>query len=200
MIVAALIGLGCLSTVDDTAPADSGGTADTVDDTAAEARAADDARVRALDTTQLPTASNPCAAPQLVRVNYAVDGDTFYVYPDGGGQSVKVRMIGVDTPEIAHDNPAECWGDAAFDYTEAALEGKLVWLTFDRECLDRYDRTLAYVARDVGTAGFYNRELVRQGQATAFEVPPNSAFASDIEADERAARSEGLGLWGACGR
>lgn len=199
-MITAMLLLGCPSTIDDTATAGAGDTSDTVVDTAAEARAADDARVRALDTTQLPTASNPCAAPQLVRVNYAVDGDTFYAYPDGGGQSVKVRMIGVDTPEIAHDNPAECWGDAAFDYTEAALEGKLVWLTFDQECLDRYDRTLAYVARDTGASGFYNRELVRRGQATAFEVPPNSAFASDFEADERAARSEGLGLWGACNR
>ena len=199
-MITALLLLGCPSTIDDTAAAGGGDTTDTVVDTAAEARAADDARVRALDTTQLPTASNPCAAPQLVRVNYAVDGDTFYAYPDGGGQSVKVRMIGVDTPEIAHDDPAECGGDAAFDYTEAALEGTLVWLTFDRECLDRYDRALAYVARDTGAAGFYNRELVRRGQATAFEVPPNSAFASDFEADERAARSEGLGLWGACNR
>ncbi len=195
-----LLLVGCPATIDDTAASDASDSADTVVDTAAEARAADDARVRALDTTQLPTAPNPCAAPLLVRVNYAVDGDTFYAYPDGGGQSIKVRMIGVDTPEIAHDDPAECWGDAAFDYTEAALEGKLVWLTFDRECLDRYDRTLAYVTRDAGEAGFYNRQLVRQGQATAFEVPPNSAFANDFEADERAARSERLGLWGACNR
>ena len=200
MSPATLLLLACIVTTGDTAsPADED-TSEAIVDTAAEARAADDARVRALDTTQLPTAPNPCAPPQLVRVNYAVDGDTFYAYPDGGGTSVKVRMIGVDTPEIAHEDPAECWGDQAFDYTEAALEGKLVWLTFDRECLDRYDRTLAYVTRDTGEAGFYNRHLVRQGQATAFEVPPNSAFADALQADERAARTEGLGLWGACNR
>ncbi len=182
------------------APDDTAAVEDTVD-TAAEALAADDAAVRALDGTPLPTGANPCAAPMLVRVNYAVDGDTFYATPDGGGAArIKVRMIGVDTPEIEHDDPAECYGDEAFAYTRAQLDGHLAWLSFDAECLDRYDRTLAYVTRGAGADGFYNRRLVQLGYATHLEVPPNDAYADMILADERAARTSGVGLWGACAR
>ena len=169
-------------------------------DTAAEARAADDARVRALDGAALPVGPDPCAPPLLVRVDYAVDGDTFYATPADGSPRVKVRLIGIDTPEIEHDDPAECFGDEAHLYTHTELRGRLAWLTFDRDCTDVYDRTLAYVSRDLGEDGFFNRRLARAGYATHLEVAPNTTFADVILADERAARAERAGLWGGCAR
>jgi micrococcal nuclease len=158
--------------------------------------AADDARVRAL--TDLPQGQSPAMAPTLVRVDYVVDGDTFYCTPDGTSDSVKVRMIGMDTPEIAHDDPADCYGNDAWAYTEEALTGRLVWLTFDEDPTDTYDRTLAYVIRDNTEAGFFNRNLVRQGYATPLTVQPNDSFKAEIQADADAAEAEGLGLWTAC--
>jgi micrococcal nuclease len=185
-----------------TGPADTGASdtapPDEPVDTAAEALAADDARVRAL--TSLPQGDAPCASPMLARVDYAVDGDTFYVYPDAGGARVKVRLIGLDTPEIEHDDPAECYGDDAYAFTREQIEGKMVWLTFDAECEDTYGRTLAYAHRDSGEAGFYNRVLLRQGFATDLEIEPNDTFASTFRDDERAARDDGSGLWSACAR
>ncbi|MEN9786434.1 MAG: hypothetical protein RLZZ299_1698 [Pseudomonadota bacterium] len=169
-------------------------------DTAAEALAADDAAIRALDPASLPAGAAPCAPVELVRVVRAVDGDTIYVAPDGGRTTRKVRLIGVDTPEIAHDDPAECWGDEAWAYTEQALEGRLAWLTYDAECVDRYDRVLAYVHRGTGEDGFYNRRLIREGQATALAVRPNTTFEAMLDADERAARGADRGLWGGCAR
>lgn len=197
MTFAWLLVLGCTPA----ASVDSGG-ADTapVVDTAAEARAEDDARVRALEGAALPVGPDPCAPPRLVRVDYAVDGDTFYATPEDGSPRVKVRMIGIDTPEIEHDDPAECFGDEAHLYTHTELRGRLVWLTFDRDCTDVYDRTLAYVSRDLGDDGFFNRRLARLGYATRLEVSPNTAYADVILADERAARNERVGLWGACAR
>ena len=158
--------------------------------------AADDARVRAL--TNLPQGQSPALEPMLVRVDYVVDGDTFYCTPDGTSDSVKVRMIGMDTPEIAHDNPADCYGNNAWAYTEEALTGGLAWLTFDEDPTDTYDRTLAYVIRDTTEAGFFNRNLVRQGYATPLTVQPNDSFKANIQADADAAEAEGLGLWTAC--
>lgn len=160
--------------------------------------AADDARVRAL--TGLPEGEVACAEPQLVRVDFTVDGDTFYAVPDGGGERVKVRVIGVDTPEVAHDDPAECYGDAAWDWARGELEGRLVWLTYDAECFDIYDRTLAYVFRDTTEAGFFDRALARNGYATELTIAPNDTYAQDIRADVRAAREEHLGMWSACAR
>lgn len=184
---------------------DDGDTADTGTDTATDdptadeaAQAADDERVRAL--TDLPEGNARCAEPVLVRVDWTVDGDTFYATREDDGERVKVRIIGVDTPEVEHETPAECYGDEAWDFARAQLEGNLAWLTFDAECLDVYDRTLAYVIRGDGAEGFFDRVLARQGYATELTIEPNDTYADDIRADERAARDEGLGLWGACNR
>lgn len=159
--------------------------------------AEDDARVRAL--TDLPEGDFPCRTPVLARVTHISDGDTFYVQPDGGGQSMKIRLIGVDTPEIAHDpDPAECFGDEATAFTSAQLLDRLAWFTFDSECTDVYDRTLAYAIRGEGATGFFNRFLARQGYASALTIEPNDTYADAIESDVAQAKVEGLGMWESC--
>jgi micrococcal nuclease len=182
----------------DTDPADADTDTDADADVDAEELAADDARVSAL--TGLPEGDSPCAEPQLVRVLEAVDGDTFHALPIGADRYFSVRIIGVDTPEIAHDDPAECFGDEAFDWTANALDGYLVWLTFDAECYDVYDRTLAYVFRDSTEEGFIDRALARNGFATTLTIAPNDTYADLFEADVREARNDGAGLWSACDR
>ena len=91
-------------------------------------------------------------------------------------------------------------GDDAFAHTAGALDGRLVWLTFDAECLDVYDRTLAYVFRDSDEAGFFNRSLLRGGYGTTLTIEPNDTYAELFAADSRAARDEDAGLWAACDR
>lgn len=168
------------------------------EDTSAEAQEADDARVRAL--TDLPEGDDPCAEPQLVRVQETVDGDTFHALPEGDDWYFSVRIIGVDTPEVQHDDPAECYGNEAWVYSSEELKGNLVWLTFDADCYDDFDRTLAYVIRGEGEAGFFNRALARNGYATELTIAPNDTYADEIRDDVRAARDDGLGLWSACNR
>jgi micrococcal nuclease len=75
-----------------------------------------------------------------------IDGDTIIVKSDGG--DVHVRLIGIDTPEsVASDgykvNTPE--GDKASEYTRNLLEGNSVYLEYDKEQTDSYQRTLAYV-------------------------------------------------------
>jgi micrococcal nuclease len=158
----------------------------------------DDAYVRSL--TGLPEGDVACSEPMLVRVEEAVDGDTFHALPEGETWWFSVRMIGIDTPEIEHEDPAECYGDEAFAWTASQLDGKLVWLTFDEECEDAYDRTLAYVFRDDTEAGFVNRALARNGFAEQMTFRPNDTFADLIGQDVAAAQREDLGMWGVCAR
>ena len=56
----------------------------------------------------------------------------------------------MDTPETKHpDRPIECYGPEAFQYTASLLpKGAQVSLEFDRQHLDPYGRTLAYVYLD----------------------------------------------------
>ncbi len=168
------------------------------EDTDPDALAADDARVRAL--TDLPEGDNPCAEPQLVRILETVDGDTFHALPEGETRYFSVRVIGIDTPEVEHDDPAECYGNEAWAWAEAQLGGRLAWLTFDGECLDDFDRTLAYVIRGNDEADFFNRALARNGYARPFPFPLTDTYEDEIAADARAARDEGAGLWSACER
>lgn len=169
----------------------------TPDDTGNEAEGNDDAEVRAL--TDLPEGEYPVAEPILVRIAYISDGDTVYVHPDDGSEGFKVRLIGIDTPEVEHeDSPADCYGDEAMLFTTTEVKDKLAWLTFDAEYKDFYDRVLAYVIRGSGETGFFNRVLARQGYAEQLTVEPNSTFANDFASDVAAARADNLGLWSAC--
>lgn len=198
-MIALVLLLGCVpEAVDDDDPSDTD-PVDTDTDTDPSELAADDERVRGL--TGLPEGEVTCAEPQLVRILEAVDGDTFHALPEGDDWYFSVRIIGVDTPEIAHSpDPADCYGDEAFAYTASQLDGKLAWLTFDAECEDYYERTLAYVFRGDDEAGFFNRSLVRNGYAETLEIEPNDTYADLFTSDARAAREEGLGLWSACDR
>lgn len=123
-----------------------------------------------------------------------VDGDTLWV--EG---RVKVRLIGIDTPETKHPSRAvECFGEQAAGFLSELLPlGTDVRLVFDVEREDRYGRTLAYVYR-VSDGLFVNADLVRQGYAQAYTVPPNVAHVDEFLALQADARDAGRGLWSAC--
>jgi len=74
---------------------------------------------------------------QVVRV---IDGDTIVVSTDGA-DDLRVRLIGVDAPEIN-----EAGGQEAADFLERIVRpGTTVILEFDEVRYDRFGRTLAYV-------------------------------------------------------
>lgn len=199
MIVLLLATLGCINGGDDTPADDSKADTDPQETDAPDPQALDDERVKNLDLSQLPAESNPCSDPVLVRVETVIDGDTAWVDPQAGGADFKVRLIGIDAPELAHNgDPAECYSNESGGYLQDMAQGDLVWLTFGDLCTDTYDRTLAYLHKDIGEAGFVNRVMVRQGYAWAYPFDDNNDFKKDFQADEDAARAEGLGMWGAC--
>ncbi|MDX1578876.1 MAG: thermonuclease family protein, partial [Gemmatimonadota bacterium] len=120
----------------------------------------DDERVRALDPNLLRAGSSPCRAPILGRVHRVIDGDTVNVRGESEVFDANVRIIGVDTPEVAHDGmPEECFGDEARAFNDQLLD-RLVWLTFDRECFDRFDRVLAYLHVGGGNGDLWERQLL----------------------------------------
>ena len=129
---------------------------------------------------------------QLATVTRVVDGDTIDV--DLGGQTARVRLIGVDTPEIY--GTVQCYGQAASDFTRTWLLGKQVGLEKDVSETDRYGRLLRYVW--IGSQ-LFNEVLVRQGYAHVSTYPPDVKYQWRFVGAEQAAREEGAGLWGACG-
>jgi micrococcal nuclease len=136
-------------------------------------------------------------------VDRIVDGDTIIVFIDDGRE--RVRLTGIDTPEIAHPangtreaTPGECFGDEATSFTESLLDpGTPVRLERDVVGRDDYGRLLAYVYR-ASDGLFVNYEIVRQGYAQPLTIPPNVTFADLMVQAAREAESDDVGLWSAC--
>jgi micrococcal nuclease len=121
------------------------------------------------------------------RVTKHTDGDTLWLSGIG-----KVRLIGVDTPEVYGDD--ECYGRRASAFVErTAPLGSAVSYRLGTEERDRYGRALAYVYLDRGR--FLNLLLVRHGYAQVLTVPPNVEFAARFARAARRARAAGRGLW-----
>ncbi len=88
---------------------------------------------------------------------------------------MKVRYIGVDTPETHHPmRGVEPYGKEAAEANRKLVDGKTVRLEFDVQQLDRYKRLLAYVYLEDGT--FVTAWLVEQGYAQVMTVPLNVKY------------------------
>ena len=121
-----------------------------------------------------------------------VDGDTVVLSGIG-----KVRLIGIDTPEVYGGQ--ECFGRQASAYAERVLApGTKVTYRLGVEQRDRYGRALAYVYLEDGR--MFNELLAEDGYATPMTIPPNVQYADRFVADARHARDANRGLWRACRR
>jgi endonuclease YncB( thermonuclease family) len=126
------------------------------------------------------------------RVTRHTDGDTLWLSEVG-----KVRLIGVDTPEVF--SGVECFGRRAAAFVRRLLPlGTEVRYRLGAEERDRYGRALVYVW--LGDGRFLNRLLLARGYAQTLTIPPNIEYADGFAAAARRARTRGRGLWapGAC--
>ena len=138
----------------------------------------------------------PPLAEGRYRVEHVVDGDTLKLAASPPARSITIRLIGVDTPEtVKRDHPVEPFGLEATQFARDFLGGGLARLQFDRERLDVYGRTLAYVWVD---DKMLNEELLRAGLA---RYEPQFRYADTMKRRfrkaEGEARSAGRGIWGA---
>lgn len=140
----------------------------------------------------------PCEEQRVLALcERVVDGDTawFQVEEDGVLVTHKVRFLCIDTPETVHPNmEAQPFGREASDYVQATLEGKLVWLEYDQQRLDRYGRHLCHIWLQDGT--LFNLQLVELGYAKVTLYPPNTKYSEHfLDAEEKAINLR-RGLWG----
>jgi micrococcal nuclease len=141
---------------------------------------------------------------EVVRV---YDGDTFKCKL-GGGKEIKVRLIGIDTPESRRNRKAErdalrsgmsmekiiSMGKRAKEFTKRFLKkGTRVVLETDVQVLDKYGRVLAYVYLPDGR--MLNELLVREGYAKVYTFPPNVKYVERFKKAQEEARRKGKGLW-----
>jgi len=154
-------------------------------------------------TEQADVGTASQSEPGAAVVDHHVDGDTIDVLI--AGREERVRLTGIDTPEVAHQgsparpgNPTECFGDAAAAHIAKLLPvGAEVRLVRDVVARDDYGRLLAYVYRQSDDL-FVNETMVRDGFAQPLTIAPNVAYAQTFVAAARAAEADDIGLWNAC--
>ncbi len=159
---------------------------------------------RELSGSKVAEASEKRVPCRVVKV---YDGDTFKCRLESG-EEVKVRLIGIDTPESRRNRKAYRdaeksgksveeivrLGKMASEFTKRLIPpGTVVYLETDVQLHDRYGRLLAYVYLPDGR--MLNEVLVEEGYATVYTFPPNVKYAERFVELQRKAMMERRGLW-----
>ncbi|MBQ9418853.1 MAG: thermonuclease family protein [Synergistaceae bacterium] len=135
----------------------------------------------------------------VVRV---VDGDTAVIRVAGAEK--RVRFLGVDTPETVHPKKGvQPYGKEASNFTKESLSGRSVWLEYDQNPQDRYNRDLAYIwlskpnARNDEAVRQYmfNAKLLEGGYAKVLIIKPNKKYENIFKEIESEAKKSKRGMW-----
>ena len=141
--------------------------------------------------------SSTTTSPNLATVKHVVDGDTIDIAI--GGNTERVRLIGINTPETKHPTKGvECFGPEASAYAEQLLPaGTALRVERDVEARDKYGRLLLYVYI-ANSNVFVNLDLVMNGYARPMVFEPNTAHMADFAQAATQAELRNVGLWQAC--
>lgn len=145
-----------------------------------------------------PTPEPEKSITQFGKVVKVIDGDTVDVKLKSGNEE-RVRIIGIDTPEVYGGE--ECFGpEASSNAKDVFREGTRVTLHSDptQDLEDAYDRLLRYVTRNKGKKDWGKVQL-KGGYATVYLYDGNPfERVEDYRKDEKKAKKDKAGLWGAC--
>ncbi|MGZ4666550.1 MAG: thermonuclease family protein [Frankiaceae bacterium] len=129
-------------------------------------------------------------------VTDVVDGDTIKVRRDG--RVLKVRLIGMDTPETRDPRkPVQCFGREASAEAHRLLDGRQVRLETDpsQDRYDKYGRLLAYVWLPGDPPVLFNELMIRLGYAHEYTYDLPYRYQQRFRAAQQAAEQHDVGLW-----
>ncbi len=125
-----------------------------------------------------------------------VDGDTLHLgTPDLGGDSTKVRLLGIDAPEMGSNrSPRMYFAEEATAFAKRMALNKEVRVYLDERAgsRDRYQRLLAYIELPDGK--FLNEELLSEGYVYADRRFKHSYYQKYVQL-EASAHALKKGLW-----
>lgn len=123
-----------------------------------------------------------------------VDGDTFRAVIDG--EKVRVRIMGINSPESGGFREEEDWGAESKVYAKKKLEGRTVHLFTDPgdPAYDQYDRLLVHVVMENGMN--YAVLAVAEGMAHTYILGHQELTIGDtLRKAEKLAKAERRGMW-----
>jgi len=131
-----------------------------------------------------------------------IDGDTADIRVNGSDR--RVRFLGVDTPETVHPTKGvQPHGKEASNFTKETLTARDVWLEYDKNPTDRYNRHLAYVwlskpekiNDETIRRDMFNAKLLAQGYAKVMIIKPNNRYEKLFKEIQNEAEKSKLGIW-----
>ncbi len=133
--------------------------------------------------TSLPPATLT-PAPEITSaiVSNVIDGDTVKLQ-----SGEKVRLLGINTPK-----KGQPYYEEATNRLKELIEGKTVTLEKDAEDKDQYGRLLRHIYID---DTFVNFEMVREGYANVYVIPPNTKYSDEFEKAEEEAKNAKRRIW-----
>lgn len=144
---------------------------------------------------KLPQETMTVVGTTTAQVTNVIDGDTIDVIFAGLPDTVRVRYIGIDTPEPYANESPECGSTAATTRNKELVKGKIVTIVPGVDSYDNYGRLLAYVyAGDT----FVNQALVAEGFASVLMIKPNTYYNDNFTEGYKNARAKKKGMWAVC--
>ncbi len=131
---------------------------------------------------------------EYYRVVRVVDGDTIDIRV--GAKKIRVRLIGVDTPEVVDPRkPVECFGKEASHVARDLVLSKMVRIVTDHTQgdYDAFQRLLAYVYMDNGV--MLNKYMIEEGYAHEYTYRIPYRHQEEFMRAEKEARENAQGLW-----
>jgi micrococcal nuclease len=128
------------------------------------------------------------------KVTKVVDGDTVDV--DIAGTVSRIRLIGIDTPELNNSNNLrDCFSTEATSKMSELVLNKYVILESDltQGDKDKYDRLLRYIFLPDQTN--INKKMISDGYAFEYTYNTQYKYRAEFKLAETQAKSSKIGLW-----
>ncbi|MGJ0202775.1 thermonuclease family protein [Leucobacter sp. gxy201] len=148
------------------------------------------------DFSESQPEQQPLARTGAAVVSRVIDGDTFDI--DAAGDELRVRIIGIDTPELGrHGSIDDCYALDARALLEHYIDGRTVILSSDstQGDTDRYGRLLRHVMVDGHDIAV---QLLTEGAGREYLYDRDYVGRTDHMRAEATARSAKAGLWSQC--
>lgn len=135
--------------------------------------------------------NSPTISMMETTVSFVYDGDTIQISDD-----TRVRLIGIDAPELAHDNSnQQCFATESANLLKELILGQKISIEQDKQKQDVYGRMLGYIWADTV---FINDFMIRQGYARAMPIKPDIKYAVLFYDAQKDAQENKRGLWKEC--
>jgi len=136
-------------------------------------------------------------ATETATVRYVHDGDTLFL-----SDKRKLRLIGIDTPELARDHKNTVSAEQPFarearDFVRRLISqyGHQISLMPGVEKTDRYQRWLFHIRLSDGS--LLQSRLLQAGLAVAYTTPPNQLLSNCYQQAEHVAQQQNKNIWSA---